>query len=112
MGKFEEKIALYEGEMTKLGINIDSDLLLKVTRGCGPSIYNLDAEKVSSSDKAELDRVKQNFLIKKMGMTDGPTLDNAISKTVETFGAGNKNKYRPIFYYLLVKELGLASKYE
>ncbi len=111
MGKFDEKVATYKAEMQKLGVSVDDDLLNKVTKGCGPSIYNVDAEKVSSSDKAELETVKNNFLIKKLGLSDSAALDKAISNAVDTFGAGNRNKYRAIFYYLLVKELGQESKY-
>ena len=105
MSKFQEALDTYTAEFGKLGVKVDADLLKKVTKGCGPAIYNKDASKVSSSDQAELDRVKNNFLIKKLGMTDGPKLDAAIAKVVEKFGASNRNKYRAMFYYMLVVEL-------
>ncbi len=111
MSKFDEKLSLYEGEMKKLGIRYDAELLKKVTKGCGPSIYRVDAEKVSGSDQKELDTVKNNFLIKKLGLKDSPKLDKAIAGVVEKMGKSNRNKYRAIFYYLLVKELGQESKY-
>ncbi|REE82846.1 uncharacterized protein DUF2853 [Lutibacter oceani] len=111
MSKFDEKIALYQGEMKKLGIKFDADLLSKVTKGLGPSIYKQDAETVSGSDAKELGTVKNNFLIKKLGLSDGPKLDAAIEKAVETMGKSNRNKYRAIFYYLLVKEFGKESIY-
>lgn len=111
MSKFDEKLELYGKEMDKLGISYDADLFKKVTKGCGPSIYNADAETVSGSDKSELETVKKNFLIKKLGLKDGPKLDDAISTVIEKVGKSNRNKYRAIFYYLLVKELGQESKY-
>ena len=111
MGKFEEKVELYAGELKKLGVTLDSELLTSVTKGCGPAIYNADAETVASSSQAELDTVKNNFLIGKMGLSDGAHLDNAIKKVIDIFGSSNPNKYRAAFYYLLVKELGLESKY-
>ncbi len=111
MGKFDEKVALYKATLEGMGMQVNDDLLTKVTRGCGPSIYNADAEKVSSSDKSELETVKNNFLIGKMGQADGANLDNAIDKVIHLFGKGNANKYRAVFYYLLVKELGLEGKY-
>jgi uncharacterized transporter YbjL len=49
----------------------DMDLLTKVTIGCGPSIYNADAATVAGSQQAELETVKNNFLIKKLGLSDG-----------------------------------------
>ena len=110
MSKFDEKIALYQGEMTKLGLSFDTDLLTAVTKGLGPS-NKKDAETVSGSDPKELATVKNNFLIKKLGFTDGPNLDEAIATVIEKVGKSNRNKYRAIVYYLLVKELGQESKY-
>ncbi|HPR00583.1 MAG TPA: DUF2853 family protein, partial [Saprospiraceae bacterium] len=66
----------------------------------------------SSGDPQELERVKKNFLIKKLGLKDGPELDKAIAKVVDTFGSSNRNKYRAIFYYLLVKEFKKESMYK
>ncbi|MCB0657492.1 MAG: DUF2853 family protein [Saprospiraceae bacterium] len=114
MSKFDDCVSLYEKEMKdKLGMKtIDGALLKSVTKGCGPSIYRADASKVSSGDPQELERVKKNFLIKKLGLKDGPELDKAIAKVVDTFGSSNRNKYRAIFYYLLVKEFKKESMYK
>ena len=111
MSKFDEKIALYQGAMKGLGISFDDPLFRKVTKGLGPSIYKKDAETVSGSDAKELGTVKNNFLIKKLGLSDGAKLDNAIEAVMEKMGKSNRNKYRAIVYYLLVKELGQESKY-
>lgn len=111
MSKFEECMDTYRAEFKKLGINHDDDLLVKVAKGCGPSIYNRDASTVAGSDQAELDTVKKNFLVGKLGLSDGPELDKAIAKTIDTFGSSNRNKYRAMFYYLLTKELGKESAY-
>ena len=111
MSKFDEAVALYEGEMKKLGIACDADLLRKVAKGLGPSIYNADSSKVSSTDKAEMDRVKANFLVKKLGLADGPALDAGIKAAVDAMGASNRNKYRAIFYYVLVQHFGKAAVY-
>ena len=111
MSKFDEKIALYQGAMKDLGISFDAGLFTKVTKGLGPSIYKKDAETVSGSDAKELATVKNNFLLKKLGLSDGAKLDNAIDAVMEKMGKSNRNKYRAIVYYLLVKELGQESKY-
>lgn len=109
MGKFDDCIELYEGELKKLGIPYKKDLLVAVAKACGPSLYQADASKVSSSDQAELDRVKNNFIAKKLGVTDEAKADKAIASAIETIGKGNRNKYRAIFYLLLVKDLRKAS---
>lgn len=111
MNRFEEKLDQYHGEMNKLGISFDANLLAKVAKGIGPSIYKTDAERVSGSDERELETVKTNFLIKKLGLNEGEHLDQAITKVLSQFGKSNRNKYRAIFYYLLVKELGQEAKY-
>ena len=111
MSKFQAALDTYKAEFEKIGIEVDADLLRAVTKGCGPAIYLKDASKVSSSDPEELARVKQNFLIKKLGMEDGENLDNAISTVIDQFGKSNRNKYRAMFYYLLVKHLDQENFY-
>jgi len=87
------------------------DLLTKVTIGCGPSIYNADSSTVSSSDESELATVKNNFLIKKLGLKDSPELDKAIDSVMETYGKLNRSKYRAVVYYFLVKHFKKESVY-
>jgi hypothetical protein len=111
MSKFAEAVELYKSEMDKLGLSYDEALLTAVAKGLGPSIYNADSSKVSSTDKAELDRVKANFLVKKLGLSDGPALDEGIQAVVSQLGSSNRNKYRAMFYYLLVKHFGKESVY-
>jgi hypothetical protein len=99
-----EKIALYAKDMEeKLGEKPDMDFLTKVVIGCGPSIYNKDAETVAGSDQSELDTVKNNFLIKKLGLSASDKLDEAIASVIEKYGKSNKNKYRAVIYYMLAK---------
>ena len=111
MSKFVEAVTLYKAEMDKLGLGYDEGLLTAVAKGLGPSIYNADSSKVSSADKTEVDRVKTNFLIKKLGLADGPALDAGIKAVVDQLGSSNRNKYRAMFYYLLVKHFGKESVY-
>ncbi len=112
MSKFQECLETYEKEFKKLGIKVDSKLLTKVAKGCGPSIYSKDASKVSSGDPKELDRVRKNFLIKKLGLKDTPKLAEGIDAVVGQLGKSNRNKYRAMFYYLLVKHFRKASVYK
>ena len=80
MSKRDEMIAKYAADLKeKLGHDADMDLLTKVTIGCGPSIYNQDSSTVSGSSESELETVKQNFLIKKLGLSDGPQLMEGIN---------------------------------
>ena len=113
MSKRDELIAKYATDLKeKCGVNADMDLLRKVTIGCGPSIYNADAATVSGSDESELNTVKKNFLIKKLGLKDGPKLDEGINAVIEKYGKSNRNKYRAVVYYLLTKHFGKESVYK
>jgi len=113
MGKRDDLIAKYAADMKeKCGVSADMALLKKVTIGCGPAIYNRDASTVSASDQAELDTVKNNFLIKKLGLRDGPELDKAIDSVMEQYGKSTKSKYRAVVYYLLAKHFNKESVYK
>ena len=112
MSKRDELIQKYAADIKeKLGQDADMDLLTKVTIGCGPSIYNADASTVSGSDEKELATVKNNFLIKKLGLADSPALDEAIASVIEAYGKSNRNKYRAVVYYLLTKHFGKEAIY-
>lgn len=112
MSKRDELIAKYAADLKeKCGVNADMDLLTKVTIGCGPSIYNADASTVSGSDESELATVKNNFLIKKLGLNASADLDGGIDAVMTQYGKSNRNKYRAVVYYLLTKHFGKESVY-
>lgn len=112
MSKRDELIAKYAADLKdKFGVNPDMDLLTKVTIGCGPSIYNADAATISGSDESELATVKNNFLIKKLGLKDSPDLDKGLNSVLETYGKSNRNKYRAVVYYALTKHFKKESLY-
>ncbi|TXE15148.1 DUF2853 family protein [Seonamhaeicola algicola] len=112
MSKRDELIAKYEADLKeKCGVDADMDLLTKVTIGCGPSIYNADASTVSGSDQKELDTVKNNFLIKKLGLSESDDLDGAIASVIEQYGKSNRTKYRAVVYYLLTKHFNKEAIY-
>jgi len=112
MSKRDELIVKYAADLKdKCGVTADMDLLTKVTIGCGPSIYNADAATVSGSDDSELATVKNNFLIKKLGLKDSADLDKGIDAVMETYGKSNRNKYRAVVYYLLTKHFKKESAY-
>lgn len=112
MGKRDELIEKYADDLkNKCGMTPDMDLLTKVTIGCGPAIYNADASTVAGSDESELETVKNNFLIKKLGLPDSPDLMNAINSVIDTYGRSERSKYRAVVYYMLTKHFGKDSVY-
>lgn len=112
MGRREDLIETYAEDLRKkCGMEPDMDLLTKVTIACGPAIYDADASTVASSQESELETVKDNFLVKKLGLDDGPQLMEAIQQVVETYGKSERNKYRAVVYYMLTKHFGRESVY-
>ena len=111
MNKFDEKVALYKKFMDDRDICSNSELLTAVTKGLGPSIYKKDAETVSGSDARELETVKKNFLMKKLGLADTPELNEAIGEVMKRIGKSERNKYRAVVYYMLVKKFDKESVY-
>lgn len=112
MSKRDDLIQKYASDIKeKFGENPDMDLLTKVAVGLGPAIYNLDASKVSGSDDKELQTVKNNYLIKKLGLSDSPDLMNAINSVIDKYGRSEKNKHRAVVYYQLCKHFGKQSVY-
>ena len=112
MGKRDELIALYADDLQKkCKLTPDMDLLRKVTIGCGPSVYDKDAATVAGSQATELETVKNNFLVKKLGLKDGPELMAAIHAVIEVYGKSERNKYRAVIYYMLTRHFGKEKIY-
>ena len=111
MSKLQEKIKQYQEENKKLGLGLSDELIEKVTKKLGPSIYKADAETISCSSKEELERVKKNFLIKKLGLKESDNLDEILQETCEKLDKSNRKKYRALFYALIVKKLGKEDIY-
>ena len=112
MGKRDDLIAKHcEDLQETCGMTADKELMKKVCIGLGPALYKQDAQKVAAGDPEEMDRIKKNFLMKKLGLPEGPELDAGMDAMVEKYGRSNRNKQRAVFYYLLVKHFGKESVY-
>jgi hypothetical protein len=80
-----------------------------IVRYCGIALRSRDASLVSFSDKAEVARVRKNFLNKKLGLTESDAdLDKAIMAIAEKM-KGDRTKNRVTVYYLLAERFGKLS---
>ena len=112
MNQRDKLIVKYKKDLeTKFQVNPDMDLLKKITIGLGPSIYNRDSGNISSSEESELERVKEKFLIGKLGLDEEDDLDTAIHNFLQQYGRTHRTKYRAVIYYLLVKHYGKEDIY-
>lgn len=113
MSKRDDLIEKYAEDLkTKCKMDPDMDLLTQVTIACGPSIYNRDAATVSSGSKGELETVRNNFVMKKLGITDEEKAMGGVMAAIDTYGKSNRTKYRAVLYYLLTKHFGKESVFK
>ncbi|WP_309622677.1 DUF2853 family protein [Novosphingobium sp.] len=103
----------WAADVKKYVANADDAAIAGIVRYLGIALRNRDSSLVSFSDKTETDRVRTNFLKKKLGLTQADTvLDQAIAKVGEAMKA-DRTKNRVTVYYLLAaeyKKLGLFVK--
>jgi len=112
MSKRDEKIEAMIAEAKKLNLSITDDLISKVAIGLGPVLYNKDTATVACGQPKELETVKNNFLKKKLSLSNDDTeLDLAIKEVCEQLGTSNKNKYRVLFYALLTMKFNKENIY-
>ena len=79
----------------------DENRVQKICNYLGIALANRDSSLVSCSDPTELNRVRDGYAAKKLGM-DKPEAEDAISAVCDTM-KGDRNKQRVTFYYLMAK---------
>ena len=110
VSKFDEAMDASKAQMQSCNIDCNEDLLKSVTKALGPSIYNKDSNLVAAGDDKEVANIKKRFIAGKLGV-EGPEADAAINHAIEKIGSSNRQKLRPVFYYLIVTYLNKESVY-
>lgn len=101
----------WAADVAKYAPDADSAAIEGIIRHCGIALQSRDASLVAFSDKSELDRVRDSFLKKKLGLTaSDDELDQAI-KTVGDKMKGDATKNRVTVYYLLAEHFGRLSDF-
>lgn len=86
--------------------NADDGIIAGIVRYCGIALQKRDSSLVSMGDATETGRVRENFLKKKLALTDSDeTLDAAIA-AIGTVMKGDNFKNRVTVYYLLAQHFG------
>ena len=111
--KKKELLKLYAAHIEeKFAQTPDMEFLEKVMKGLGPAVYNRDASLVSGTDESELETVKTNFLMGKLGLPEGPHLMHTIRDVLREYGESERNKYRAVVYYILARRYKKEAAYE
>ncbi len=110
MSELNEKLAKFKAEaveqLQKAGVtDIDDVLLSKLVNNLKLVIDNRDALSVAGSDPKEMETVRRNFLVKKLGIKDeekGKTICADVARKM----VDSRLKNRAAFYYLCQKQVG------
>ncbi|MCY1324534.1 hypothetical protein D9M69_99850 [compost metagenome] len=94
----------YLADVQKYDGGADEAIVNKIVRHLGIALRNKDSSLVSATDPKELERVKEKWCEKKLGISGGDA-DTAIAATVKEMSA-DRSKSRVTFYYLVAKNLG------
>lgn len=96
----------WAADVKKYVTNADDNAIAGIIRYCGIALTKRDSSLVSFSDKTETDRVRNNFLKKKLARTeDDSVLDAAIAAVGDLMKA-DRTKNRVTVYYLLAEKFG------
>jgi hypothetical protein len=98
----------YAADVKKYAPSASDAHIASVVKYCGIALRNADSALVSGTDKSELDRVRDGFASKKLGL-DAAAADAGIKKVLEKM-KGEKRKSRVTFYYLLAEATGTLDK--
>ena len=94
----------YLADVQKYDSGADQAVVNKIVRHLGIALRNRDSALVSTSDPDELERVRERWCEKKLGV-GGSEADAAIAAAAKAM-AEDRSKSRVTFYYLVAKELG------
>ncbi|APG85045.1 DUF2853 family protein [Sinorhizobium americanum] len=94
----------YLADVQKYDSGADEAVVNKIVRHLGIALRNRDSALVSTSDPDELERVRERWCEKKLGV-GGSEAHAAIAAAAKAM-AEDRSKSRVTFYYLVAKELG------
>ena len=97
----------YAADVRKYAPDASEAVVKAIVKHLGIALRNRDSSLVSSSDKDELQRVKDNWCKKKLGANYAEA-DAAVKHAAETM-KGERAKSRVTFYYLCAAKLGKLS---
>ena len=98
----------YASDIAKYTSTVDAAAVKSIVTYCGIALQSRDASLVSTSDSAELARVRDGFATKKLGLA-ADAADAGIKAVAEKMKA-ERNKSRVTFYYLLAEATGTLGK--
>jgi hypothetical protein len=99
----------WAANVKKYAADADDKAIAGIVRYCGIALQKRDSSLVSFSDKEEVARVRENFLKKKLGLTEPDADLNKAITAVSDQMKGEHAKNRVTVYYLLAAHFGKLS---
>jgi outer membrane protein OmpA-like peptidoglycan-associated protein len=96
----------WAADVKKYVPDADDSIITGIVNYCGIALRKRDSSLVSFSDSKETDRVRENFLKKKLALTDP---DDVLDKSIAAIGErmkADRTKNRVTVYYLLAESYG------
>lgn len=101
----------WAADVKRFAPDAEDAVIAGIVRYCGIALQKRDSSLVSMTDPAETKRVRENFLKKKLALTDADAvLDAAIAEVGQIMKAANF-KNRVTVYYLLVDKFGRHDRF-
>ena len=95
------KAADYIDDVKRYDAGASEDVVGKIVKHLGIALTNRDSSLVAASDQSELDRVRDSWGMKKLGLDAGAAGDCVAKVAAEM--SGDRAKQRVTFYYLVAK---------
>ena len=90
----------------------DDQAIAGIIRYCGIALQKRDSSLVSFGDEAEVARVRDNFLKKKLALSQSDAELNSALKAVSDKMKADHTKNRVTVYYLLAEHFGKLSTFK
>jgi hypothetical protein len=101
----------HKATVAKYTSSVNTAALDAMAKNYALVLSNKDSQFVSCGDASEKDTVRENFLKKKLGLTNSDAdLDAAIDSVCQTM-KDDRFKSRLAFYYLLAEKFGKLSQF-
>ncbi|MEL6440248.1 MAG: DUF2853 family protein [Cyanobacteria bacterium J06621_8] len=102
----------YLPDIKKYTNNVDESVVDGIVKHLGIALRSRDASLVACTDQTELDRVRESFLKKKLGLTNSDSELNTAISAVCSQMKDDKTKSRVTFYYLLAEKFNKFSLFQ
>lgn len=104
-------IQAHRDAVTKYASNVNAAALDKMCKNYALVLSNRDSQYVACGDEAEKTTVRENFLKKKLGLTESDDVLDAAIEEVCTTMKEDRFKSRLAMYYVLADKYGKLSMF-